>query len=171
MKWLLLTLLVTAMEKTVIDRVILTVDNRAYTLFDLKKDCILSNLIKNREDGWRSCEQEEFLLERFPAFMEKVLLYQIAERDSRIQPAEDELEKAVDEFVKKNGGEEGFKALFKKTGLKMRDIVEWTRVTLIVNSYVEKRLRGKEEIMKEHLDAIRKTVKIRTFLTDEGRIH
>jgi len=142
-----LSILIFLADRILIDKVILVVENRAYTLFDLKKHCILTSIVEGKGD-WKSCGSEDKLKSIFPEFLSRaILLENIGGNSKKIEDAD------VKEVLEKA----------KKTGLKEEDVEDWLKDTMRIKEYVQKSFKGKKEILKEYVETLKKTMRIRIY--------
>lgn len=142
-----LSILIFLADRILIDKVILVVENRAYTLFDLKKHCILTSIVEGEGD-WKSCGSEDKLKSIFPEFLSRaILLENIGGNSKKIEDAD------VKEVLEKA----------KETGLKEEDVEDWLKDTMRIKEYVQKSFKGKKEILKEYVETLKKTMRIRIY--------
>jgi hypothetical protein len=142
-----LSILIFLADRILIDKVILVVENRAYTLFDLKKHCILTSIVEGKGD-WKSCGSEDKLKSIFPEFLSRaILLENIGGNSKKIEDAD------VKEVLEKA----------KETGLKEEDVEDWLKDTMRIKEYVQKSFKGKKEILKEYVETLKKTMRIRIY--------
>ncbi len=146
MRFTLLFLIFLA-DKVLIDRVILVVENSVYTLFDLKKHCILTSIVEDEKD-WKSCNYEENLKLIFPDFLYRAVLLETIGKGSQkvnVDGIKEILEKA------------------KEAGLKEEDVVRWFEENIKIKEYVESGFKGKMDVLTDHLETLKKGMKIKVF--------
>lgn len=144
---LIFPILIFLADKILIDKVILVVENKAYTLFDLKKHCILTSIVEGKQD-WKECDTEERLKSMFPDFLFRtVLLENIGGNSKKVESEE------LKEILEKS----------RDAGLKEEDVENWMKETMKIKEYIEKSFKGKMEIVKEHVETLKKTMKIKIY--------
>lgn len=144
---LIFSILIFLVDKILIDKVILVVENKAYTLFDLKKHCILTSVVEEKQD-WTPCDSEERLKSIFSDFLFRAILLENIGRNSK--------------KVETGGLKEIFQKV-KEAGLSEKDVEDWIKDTIKIKEYIEKSFRGKKEILKEHIETLKKNMKIRIY--------
>ena len=156
-------------EKVLIDRLILTVEGKAYTLFDLKKDCIFSSLL-NDKFSWKLCSSDESLKEHFEGFLNKALLLASMGDEAKLMLSNGELEAAENDIIMRCGGEEHVKKVLEESGLRMEDLLRWIKENLMIKSYTERRFKGRGDALRDYLETLKRTMKIRVYF-DGKQLH
>jgi len=133
-------------DRVLLDKVILVVESRAYTLFDLKKHCILTSIVEGKD--WRSCDGEEKLKSVFSDFLSRAILLENVGRNSKKVEDVD-----VKEILEKA----------REAGLKEEDVESWVKDTIKIKEYIERSFKGKKEIVKEYVETLKKSMRIRIY--------
>lgn len=144
---LILTFFIFLTEKILIDKVILVVENKVYTLFDLKKHCVLTSILDGNSE-WKSCNSEEVLKNSFSDFFYRTLLLESLGGDSKYVEVEE-----MKNIIKKA----------QEAGLSEEDIVNWMKKNAKIKEHVEKSFKGKADILKGHIETLKKNMKIKIY--------